>query len=68
MNTPSRSARWVKSSYSGSTNDCVEVAALTGETHGVRDSKRTASPILTFDTTTWNTFLDSAANGEFDHV
>ncbi|MEV6986421.1 DUF397 domain-containing protein [Sphaerisporangium sp. NPDC051017] len=34
------SVQWVKSSYSGSTGDCLEVAALSDSGMAVRDSKR----------------------------
>jgi hypothetical protein len=47
---------WRKSSYSGNPNtDCVEVA-FTTEAVGVRDSKNTAGPELTFPATTWRHF------------
>ena len=63
MNTPS--PRWIKSSSSGSTNNCVEVAALTGEFRGVRDSKSADGPVLAFGMATWSKFLASAVHGNF---
>ena len=48
---------WRKSSYSnGGNGACVEVA-LSPHAAGVRDSKNTTGPTLTFPTTTWHTFL-----------
>ncbi|RKT53438.1 DUF397 domain-containing protein [Saccharothrix australiensis] len=38
---------WRKSSRSNQTNNCVEIM-LTGRVSGVRDSKNTAGPALTF--------------------
>ncbi len=40
-------ARWRKSSYSGSTGDCVEVADLGLPGVAMRDSKNTEAGILT---------------------
>lgn len=52
---------WVKSSYSaGDGGDCVEVARRPGVVH-VRDSKRTAGPVLTVAPTGWTAFLGMAA-------
>ncbi len=56
--------RWIKSSRSGSTNDCVEVAVLAKETHGARDSKRTDGPILTFGSTSWQAFLTDVGDND----
>jgi hypothetical protein len=53
--------RWRKSSYSGGGNgDCVEVAFAT-ENVGVRDSKHTSGPKLTFPPTAWRTFAHAVA-------
>jgi hypothetical protein len=49
-------AVWRKSSYSGASNDCVEIAlARTGA--AVRDSKNPQGPLLRFDTAKWAHFL-----------
>ncbi|KAB8166298.1 DUF397 domain-containing protein [Streptomyces sp. 3MP-14] len=59
MNPANEPRIWVKSSYSnGSSEDCVEVAALAPHTHGIRDSKRKTGPILTVDASTWRAFLN----------
>jgi hypothetical protein len=48
---------WRKSSYTGSTGSCVEVA-WPDQDVAVRDSKQATGPTLTFPTTTWHTFLN----------
>ncbi|MEV7231979.1 DUF397 domain-containing protein [Polymorphospora sp. NPDC051019] len=57
--------RWRKSNVSGDGN-CVEVAELTGAEIGVRDSKDSAGPVLTFSPAAWGTFLDGVKTGSFD--
>jgi hypothetical protein len=52
-------ARWVKSSHSGSGDQCVEVARLSGDAHAVRDSKDSQGPALTFTPAEWRSFLDA---------
>lgn len=48
---------WRKSSRSNASDDgaCVEIA-FASEAVGVRDSKNTSGPILTFPTVTWDAF------------
>ncbi|NEA43786.1 DUF397 domain-containing protein [Streptomyces sp. SID11385] len=50
---------WVRSSYSGTEGNCVEVATPGGRP-AVRDSKDPASPHLGFSPTAWHRFIDSA--------
>ncbi len=50
-------ATWRKSSYSGSGNDCVEVATDIPGVVAVRDSKDPGGPVLVFSRTAWRTFL-----------
>ncbi|MFI0355055.1 DUF397 domain-containing protein [Actinomadura sp. 9N407] len=60
MNHPDRDltqARWRTSSYSGSGNQCVEVAALNAEHRAVRDSKDPHGPALMFTPTEWRSLL-----------
>ncbi|GGZ80682.1 DUF397 domain-containing protein [Streptomyces echinoruber] len=53
---------WKKSTYSGDSSNCVEVAATpTPTTIHIRDSKTTHGPHLTVARTTWTTFLAYAA-------
>lgn len=53
--------RWVKSSYSDSSNgsECVEVATSTGTVH-VRDSKNVHGPRLALAPAAWLGFLPYA--------
>jgi hypothetical protein len=49
---------WVKSTYSGGSGDnCVEVATLPEGGFGVRDSKDTHGPVLSFTADEWRTFV-----------
>lgn len=59
-------ARWHKSSRSGGTGDCVEVAGNLPGVVGVRDSKDAHGPALTFDPPAWTTFVTAVKHGEFD--
>ncbi|MGA6208445.1 DUF397 domain-containing protein [Nocardia testacea] len=49
--------RWFKSSHSGTHGECVEVAWLDTGGVGVRDSKSTNGPTLTFAPRVWAAFL-----------
>ena len=51
------SARWVKSSFSFSNGNCVEVAELPGDTVGIRDSRDPGGPVLRFTRAEWAAFL-----------
>ncbi|HEX4722578.1 MAG TPA: DUF397 domain-containing protein [Pseudonocardiaceae bacterium] len=46
---------WRKSSYTGSTGNCVEVA-WPDEQVAVRDSKQPVGPALSFPVSTWRVF------------
>jgi uncharacterized protein DUF397 len=48
---------WRKSTYSGASKDCVEVAGLNDGDRAVRDSKDPAGPMLKFTSTEWSTFI-----------
>ncbi|MFB9233995.1 DUF397 domain-containing protein [Plantactinospora siamensis] len=50
-------ARWRKSTRSGSTGNCVEVADNLPGLVAVRDSKDPAGPVLSFRPDTWTTFV-----------
>ncbi|MEV6693334.1 DUF397 domain-containing protein [Micromonospora sp. NPDC051196] len=50
-------AQWRKSSRSGSSDQCVEVATNVSGVVGVRDSKDPAGPVLTFDPYAWRVFV-----------
>lgn len=52
---------WRTSSYSGTQENCVEVAFAT-ETVGFRDSKNTTGPALFFSRSAFATFLIGATS------
>ncbi|WP_433196296.1 DUF397 domain-containing protein [Nocardia sp. CA-107356] len=60
------SGTWFKSSYSGGNGNCVEVAFLSNDLVGVRDSKNLSGPTLTFTSAEWSEFTSAATRGEFD--
>jgi hypothetical protein len=54
---------WVKSSYSMTNGNCVEVAGLPGRVIGVRDSKNEQSGnVLRFTPAQWNAFMRDVRN------
>ncbi|GAA3090554.1 DUF397 domain-containing protein [Streptosporangium carneum] len=60
-------ATWVKSSRSSSNGgECVEVALLSGDRRGVRDSKDPSGPALVFTRPGWGAFVSGVKRGEFD--
>lgn len=63
---PSR-AQWRKSSHSGNTGNCVEVAHL-GQVIGVRDSKSLDKQVLFIACGQWCKFIDSLKGGRFGVV
>jgi hypothetical protein len=58
-------AQWRKSSRSGDSGNCVEVAETPGAI-GVRDSKDRSGPILIFTPAEWLAFTEGVKAGEFD--
>jgi Domain of unknown function (DUF397) len=59
-------AVWVRSSLSFSNGNCVEVAALPGDSVAVRNSRDPDGPVLKFTQGEWDAFLGGARLGEFD--
>jgi hypothetical protein len=59
-------ARWRKSSYSGGSGDCVEIAGNLPGAVGVRDSKDPDGPALVFTPRAWRAFVAGVKSGEFD--
>jgi hypothetical protein len=57
---------WIKSSFSFSNGNCVEITTLPDGMIGVRDSKNPEGPVLRFTSGEWNAFLAGAQRGEFD--
>ncbi|WP_084512099.1 DUF397 domain-containing protein [Nocardia mikamii] len=60
-------ARWFKSIHSGASENCVEVAFLPNDVVGVRDSKDSTGPALTFTGAEWSSFTAAATRGDLDH-
>ncbi|MEU0502485.1 DUF397 domain-containing protein [Nocardia sp. NPDC005998] len=60
MNVDLSGARWFKSTRSGGSQDCVEVAFLDDGRVGVRDSKNPAGPALVFTPSEWDVFIAGA--------
>ncbi|MFY1703972.1 DUF397 domain-containing protein [Micromonospora sp. WMMA1923] len=56
-------AVWRKSTRSGSSGSCVEVADNLPGVVGVRDSKDRAGAVLTFKPTSWSTFVGQVRRG-----
>jgi hypothetical protein len=59
-------AVWRKSSRSGQTGDCVEVAGNLPGTVAVRDSKDRGGPALAVTPDSWHAFTAAVKTGEFD--
>jgi len=68
VDTSLRSARWVKSSFSGNNGACVELAALDEDQIGVRNSNRPEAGMVIFTHAELAAFLAGAKAGEFDHL
>ncbi|WP_433710555.1 DUF397 domain-containing protein [Nocardia sp. CA-084685] len=66
MNVDLSGARWFKSSRSGATKECVEVAFLGNGIVGVRDSKNPTGPALAFTPNEWDAFTARVQDGEFN--
>ena len=60
-----QTAIWRKSSYSGNSGNCVEVANL-GHAVAVRDSKDPNGPKLILTLDGWLTFARSMTTGTYD--
>jgi Domain of unknown function (DUF397) len=60
-------ATWRKSSFSGTTGNCVEVGFTpAGQVAGIRDSKSPERGALTVSASAWHQFLDGAKSGRVD--
>nr|WP_199523396.1 DUF397 domain-containing protein [Kitasatospora sp. MBT66] len=57
---------WRKSTFSGETGDCVEVADGVPGVLPVRDSKDPSGPSLVFSADAWSAFVAGVCAGEFD--
>jgi hypothetical protein len=59
------SVTWRKSSRSGTSGACVEIAEMTAAV-GMRDSKDVTGPVLVFSRATFAGFIAGVQAGEFD--
>lgn len=59
-------AVFIKSSFSGSGNDCVEVARLTDGMLAVRDSKNRSVGVQLHTDRAWRAFTGAVRAGKFD--
>ncbi|WP_308800809.1 DUF397 domain-containing protein [Actinomadura sp. K4S16] len=57
---------WRKSSHSGGTGNCVELAAQHGSGTAVRDSKDAEGPVLSFRPAEWAAFARAVRAGLYD--
>jgi hypothetical protein len=60
-------AKWRKSSYSGSGNNCVEVAEV-ADARAVRDSKNPDGGHLIFGADAWHAFITDVKRGRYDDL
>jgi len=58
-------AKWIKSSYSGQTGNCVEVARNLPGIVAVRDSNDPAGPALVLAPAAWRVLARRISDGEF---
>ncbi|MGK8486207.1 DUF397 domain-containing protein [Nocardia asiatica] len=65
MNVNLSGVRWFKSSRSGASKDCVEIAWLDGGMVGVRDSKHPTGAALVFTSDEWDAFTAGMHAGVF---
>ncbi len=56
-----QSIRWRKSTYSGDSSNCVEMATASAVIH-IRDAKTTEGPYLSFPPSVWARFISYAAS------
>ncbi|GGL40896.1 DUF397 domain-containing protein [Nocardia jinanensis] len=64
MSVDMSEARWFKSSRSGASRECVEVAHLRDGVVGVRDSKNPTGPALAFAPRDWDAFTHAVRRGD----
>ncbi|PPI97097.1 DUF397 domain-containing protein [Nocardia nova] len=67
MSSDLPAAKWFKSSRSGASKECVEVAFL-DDAVGVRDSKNPTGPALLFTPSERSSFTTSVQRGRFDRA
>lgn len=57
--------QWRKSSYSGGSGNCVEIAARPADLVAVRDSKHPDGPVLLFTASGFSDFVTAVRTGAF---
>lgn len=58
---------WRKSSHSGYSGSCVEIANFGGRQIGIRDSKANGlGPVIFVAPADWSAFVSSIKDGQFD--
>ena len=60
--------RWIKSTFSNPSGNCVELATLPGKQVGMRNSRHKRGPVLIYTNDELDAFLKGAKAGEFDHL
>ena len=65
LTTNLQDVRWRKSTYSGNSGDCIEVAGGFTGVMPVRDSKDPQGPILVFSADAWAAFTAGVRCGDF---
>jgi hypothetical protein len=58
--------QWRKSSYSGTSANCVEICTSKSDTVAVRDSKNVPGPELAISDQAWSAFTEAIKHGQFD--
>lgn len=66
MTRPAIVGPFVKSTFSGQQDNCVEIAPLADGGKAVRDSKDQTGPMLSFTPGEWHAFVWGVEAGEFD--
>ncbi|MFE1838022.1 DUF397 domain-containing protein [Streptomyces sviceus] len=58
--------QWKKSTYSGDSSNCVEIATTPGALY-IRDTKTTESPPAIFRTSAWAPFISHVISSSSSH-
>lgn len=61
-------ALWIKSPYSNSQGNCVELAQLPDGGIAFRNSRHPDGPALVYTPDEWQAFIAGAKAGSFDHL
>ena len=61
-------AAWRKSRHSNPSGNCVEIAALPGDSIAIRNSRHPGGPALILQRADFAAFLAGARDGDFDYL